>query len=178
MSTRLVILGLLREHPMYGYEIKQEIEHRMGDWTSIAFGSIYFALNKLEQEKLIQKIAIEQDGNRPSRSVYQVTEAGQTKFHNLVRELWSSNNRQYYDIDLALYFLEAIPREDVLKILQTKINDLQKALLRLETHRLETFKNPYVPPLANSIFEHSYVHFQTEVDWLIDLRKKVANKEI
>jgi len=49
MSTRLVILGLLRERPLYGYEIKHVIEDHMGDWTSIAFGSIYFALGKLTE---------------------------------------------------------------------------------------------------------------------------------
>ncbi len=50
MSTRLVILGFLRERSLHGYEIKQLIEDRMGDWTSIAFGSIYFALSKLAEE--------------------------------------------------------------------------------------------------------------------------------
>ena len=49
MSVRLVLLGLLHERPLYGYEIKQIIEEHMGDWTSIAFGSIYFALDKLAE---------------------------------------------------------------------------------------------------------------------------------
>jgi len=31
MSTRLVILGLLNERPLYGYEIKQIIEGQMGE---------------------------------------------------------------------------------------------------------------------------------------------------
>ena len=31
MTTRVVILGLLRHKPLYGYEIKQMIEERMGD---------------------------------------------------------------------------------------------------------------------------------------------------
>jgi len=53
MSVRLVILGLLCDRPLYGYEIKQIIEEHMGDWTSIAFGSIYFALDKLAEEGFV-----------------------------------------------------------------------------------------------------------------------------
>ena len=62
MSTRLVILGFLRGRPLYGYEIKQMIEHVMGDWTNIAFGSIYFALKKLTEDGFIEKAATEQEG--------------------------------------------------------------------------------------------------------------------
>ena len=67
MSTRLVILASLRDQPLHGYEIKQIIEEHMGDWTNIAFGSIYFALGKLAEEGMIEKIATEKEGNRPSR---------------------------------------------------------------------------------------------------------------
>ena len=69
MSTRLVLLGLLRDRKLYGYELKHIIEDHMGDWTSIAFGSIYFALNKLSEEGLIEKVAVEKPGKRPSRCV-------------------------------------------------------------------------------------------------------------
>ena len=70
MTVRLVILGLLRQRPLYGYEIKQIIEEHMSDWTSIAFGSIYFALDRLADEKFVEKVNVEQDNKRPARSVY------------------------------------------------------------------------------------------------------------
>ena len=41
MSTRLVMLGLLRERPLYGYELKHIIEDHMGDWTNIALSLIH-----------------------------------------------------------------------------------------------------------------------------------------
>ncbi|PKO14362.1 MAG: hypothetical protein CVU39_15105 [Chloroflexi bacterium HGW-Chloroflexi-10] len=57
MIVRLVILGLLRDRPLYGYEIKQVIEEHMSDWTSIAFGPIYFALDKLVEKGFVKKIS-------------------------------------------------------------------------------------------------------------------------
>ena len=59
MSVRLVLLGLLLDGPKYGYELKHIIEDHMGDWTSIAFGSIYFALDKLSKEEFIEKVGVE-----------------------------------------------------------------------------------------------------------------------
>lgn len=51
---------LLRRRPLYGYEIKQIIEEHMSDWTSIAVGSIYFAIDKLAEEGFIEKTSVEQ----------------------------------------------------------------------------------------------------------------------
>jgi DNA-binding PadR family transcriptional regulator len=120
MSTRLVILGLLRERPLYGYEIKHIIEDHMGDWTSIAFGSIYFALRKLAEESFIEKIATEKEGSRPSRSVYQITEAGQAEFLRLLREVWSEMERHYFAFDIGLFFMEALPTEEAKSYLQSR----------------------------------------------------------
>ena len=118
MSTRLVILGLLREQPLHGYEIKHIIEEHMGDWTSIAFGSIYFALGKLSEEGLIKMVATEKTGNRPSRSIYQITEAGRAEFLRLLREVWNEPERQYFAIDVGLAFMNALPAEEIKGYLQ------------------------------------------------------------
>ena len=104
MSVRLVLLGLLHERPLYGYEIKQIIEEHMGDWTSIAFGSIYFALDKLSEEKLVEKVSVEQSGNRPSRIIYQITPTGEEEFLQLLRESWQNIEREYYEVDICLFF--------------------------------------------------------------------------
>ena len=84
----MVLLGLLHDRPLYGYEIKQLIEAHMGDWTSIAFGSIYFALDKLAEDGLAEKVAVEQSGSRPSRSVYQITQTGKAEFLRLQQIIW------------------------------------------------------------------------------------------
>ena len=49
----MVIPGLLQNSELHSYEIKQIIEERKGDWTSIAFGSMYFAVGKLAEKDSI-----------------------------------------------------------------------------------------------------------------------------
>jgi len=45
----LVVLGLLAEQPRHGYDLEAVIQQRgIRAWTSLAFSSIYFVLNRLE----------------------------------------------------------------------------------------------------------------------------------
>ena len=171
MSVRLVLLGLLQDGPKYGYELKQIIEEHMGDWTSIAFGSIYFALDKLSQEQFIEQVGVEQSGNRPSRSVYQLTPSGRNEFYRLLRESWQTGERQYYDLDICLFFMDHLSREEVRGYLQQRMDNVAHQLQYLVAHEAEQLSIPQIPPQARAIFAHTCMHMQAEYDWM----KEVIN---
>lgn len=173
MPVRLVILGLLRERPLYGYEIKQIIEEHMSDWTSIAFGSIYFALEKLADEKFVAKVEVEQAGKRPSRSVYEITHTGREEFIRLLREGWQTIERQYFSMDVYIFFLESLPLEEVKSYLRLQQAGLQAALDYIRTHRDAQLSLPEVPRLAAAIFDHTLAHTQAELDWISNLLSKL-----
>jgi len=165
MSTRLVILGLLRDRAMHGYEIKHIIEDHMGDWTSIAFGSIYFALKKLTDEGLLEVKATERTGNRPSRTVYHITDAGREEFTRLLHELWATPERQFFAIDLGLFFMDALSANEVQEYLKGRVEALRQTLEYLDAHRDEQLANPHVPKRARWIFDHSRAHLSAEMAW-------------
>ena len=177
MSVRLVILGLLRENPLYGYEIKQIIEEHMSDWTSIAFGSIYFALDKLAAENFVEKVSVEKEGRRPSRSVYQITVAGRTEFLRLLRENWREVERTYYTLDICLFFKDALPDEEIEGYLRVRQAGLRAALEHIAGHRDEEMDRPDIPPVARAIFEHSLAHTRAELVWVSDLLAQIKNGE-
>jgi DNA-binding PadR family transcriptional regulator len=173
----MVILGLLRERPLYGYELKQIIEEHMGDWTSIAFGSIYFALDKLTDEKFVEKVGVERKGKRPSRCVYQITRAGRGEFTRLLRESWQTFGQQYFELDICLLFLNDLPAKEVIGYLRRRQTILKGVLDHLKTHRAEQLKLPQVPKYAAAIFDHSTLHTQAELSWVNDLLKKLEGGE-
>jgi DNA-binding PadR family transcriptional regulator len=177
MSVRLVLLGLLHDQPLYGYEIKQIIEEHMGDWTSIAFGSIYFALDKLSEEKLVEKVSVEQMGNRPSRIVYQITPAGEEEFLRLLRESWQNIERQFFDVDICLFFLNRLPTAEVNKYLRARLAQLEGSLNYLKLHEKTEMSNPEIPPQAKAIFNHTRVHLQAELEWTKDLLNSLHNRD-
>lgn len=169
MSTRLVLLGLLRERPLYGYELKQIIEEHMGDWTNIAFGSIYFALNKLAEEGFVERVGTEQEGNRPARTVYQITDAGRAEFLGQLRQVWRTFQRQYFDLDIGLFFMDALPPDEVSSYLRARVAQLEQVVAHLDAHQGEEMTNPDVPPLAAMIFDHTRRHIAAELAWTQDL---------
>ncbi len=177
MSTRLVILGLLRDKPLYGYELKQIIEERMGDWTSIAFGSIYFALDKLAEEQLVKKVATEREGGRPSRSVYEITTAGRAEFDRLLRQVWSEFEWHHFTLDIGLAFMQALSKKEIKSYLRERISQLEAGQKRLLAHRDEQLQRQEIPPVAAAIFEHSQVHMEAELEWTRALLKKIEKGE-
>ncbi len=173
MSTRLVILGLLKERPLHGYEIKHIIETRMGDWTNIAFGSIYFALRKLADDGLVKTEGTEQHGNRPSRKIYAITADGLKEFHRLLFDLWETVDQFYYPLDIGLFFLHEIPNKKRLPLIRKRISSIDHILNHLKFHETEIKKNPSVPPIAGAIFSHSLLHLKAEKQWLKEVEHDV-----
>jgi DNA-binding PadR family transcriptional regulator len=178
MSVRLVILGFLRDQDLYGYEIKQLIEDKMGDWTSIAFGSIYHALGKLADEGLIEKIATEQEGGRPSRTVYAITESGNQEFMRLLRGVWQNVEQAYFTIDLGLFFMTALPVEELKGYMYERIGYLKAILKHLAEHRAEELPEKHYAAIANAIFDHSVGHYESELAWTKDLLARLENGDL
>ena len=174
MTTRLVILGFLRSRPLYGYELKQMIEHVMGDWTNIAFGSIYYALGKLTDEGFVTKAVTEQEGGRPSRTVYQITDTGRAEFVRLLREVWQQQEQPTYDLDIALTFLSALSTEEVTGYLQARVEAMEGTLKYLDAHQAEEMEDEHVPVrLAGAVFDHHRRHLEAELAWTRELLRNV-----
>ena len=74
-TTTLLILGVLRETELYGYEIAQRIRERSGDVISPGEGWLYPALHRLEAQGLLDATWRE-GGLGPRRRYYRITRRG------------------------------------------------------------------------------------------------------
>lgn len=124
----LVVLGLLREHPRYGYEIKMIIDHVMSHVIDVSSGSLYYGLKKLEERNLVQESAIEKVGRRPERSVYSITEEGNVYFEEELPRVIFPQARPFFPLDLALYFFQFIPSAQQARRLKMRQEYLQLSL--------------------------------------------------
>jgi len=82
----LLVLGILQDEGLHGYEIAKRIRDVSEKSLDVAEGRLYPALHKLELDGLIQAEWIEQDA-RPARKVYSLTEAGQSELSKQ-RKAW------------------------------------------------------------------------------------------
>lgn len=71
----LYVLSLLREGPLYGYEIVKKIEERFGFKPGRV--TCYIVLYKLQSEGLITSAGSETDSRGPQRKYYVLTRRGE-----------------------------------------------------------------------------------------------------
>lgn len=74
MSVAHILLGLLAEQPMHGYELRAAFEERLGAVWNLNFGQVYPALDKLADQGLLE-IHTEPRGGR-DRKIYLIREEG------------------------------------------------------------------------------------------------------
>lgn len=74
-STPLLILSVLTEEPMYGYQIMRELEARSQGYFSLTAASLYPTLHKLEADNLVSSGWQEGHGRR-RRKYYTITNKG------------------------------------------------------------------------------------------------------
>jgi PadR family transcriptional regulator PadR len=84
-STSLLLLQLLEERDMYGYELVKELESRSGNEFSVKEGTLYPALHKLEKQEYIECYWKEQEKG-PARKYYKITDAGKEMLLEKTRE--------------------------------------------------------------------------------------------
>ena len=80
-STDSLLLYLINNQPMYGYQIIKEIEKRSNGYFQFKEGTLYPALHRLERDNLISgKWQILPNGQQ--RRYYYITERGQQVLAN------------------------------------------------------------------------------------------------
>jgi PadR family transcriptional regulator, regulatory protein PadR len=77
----LMILRLLQQQEMYGYEIVQAIRAQTGDVVSIGEGITYTVLHALEREGALKSRRLKVEGR--SRIYYSVTTRGLKRYQDL-----------------------------------------------------------------------------------------------
>jgi DNA-binding PadR family transcriptional regulator len=82
----LIILGMLQGIPMHGYQLRQQIEASFGKrYFNMSNSALYPKLAKLEADGLIEGRR-EQQEKIPDRKVYNITDAGRKRLHELVAQ--------------------------------------------------------------------------------------------
>lgn len=75
VSIRYLVLGLITQQPMSGYDIKRFLKSLSWLVGSPSFGSLYPTLHALREEGLVTvEVASRQD--KPPRKIYTITDAG------------------------------------------------------------------------------------------------------
>jgi len=99
---QFLLLRILYEKPMHGYQLLEEIEQKSGGFHKLEPGSIYTLLRRMEERGMLESKWEKAEGG-PDKRVYTVTKDGAKA---LKTGLKSIINRQALFDDLARFYRE------------------------------------------------------------------------
>ncbi|MBN1869595.1 MAG: PadR family transcriptional regulator [Candidatus Omnitrophica bacterium] len=134
IEHELLFLGLLKDGPKHGYEIKRQIEEELFPFVGLKIKSIYYPLKKMEKLGLIKK-DVGREGKWPEKYIYSLTGKGGKIFDHLITDSFLSIERPYFNIDLSLYFLQYVDKKIAKRQLRGRVLYLRRIRRELEAYR-------------------------------------------
>jgi len=158
----LAVLGLLKESPMSGYELKKRLTVTHGAFWRVSFGSLYPCLKRLLADGAL---AVEESSQFTSRKkhVYRLTEHGERLFQEMLESTDAHDLEQdRFSLRLAFFrYLGPESRLDQLErrrgYLQERLADL-RASLRTVRDRLDAY--------TIELMDHGLDAHEREIAWL------------
>jgi DNA-binding PadR family transcriptional regulator len=175
IEQELIILGLLKDKPRHGYEIKKQIKDVISTFAALEVESIYYSLNLLEKKGFVEKTA-STAGNRPEKFTYSITAHGELRFRQLLTKSLLTAERPNFSFDVALYFLPYLPLDIALRRLKGRARVLTKvgnALERLAS-QLEGKSSYHL----KSIVEHNLDLLSAEKKFLQKVSQEISKQNI
>jgi DNA-binding PadR family transcriptional regulator len=170
----LFVLGeLARRGAMHGHQIRRaaQIDH-LDLWTDVKPGSLYGALQRMDGEGLVRQVRTEQEGRRPPRTIYEITEEGRHELE-LLRATALREARLIPDpVDLALGHVHGMSEDTARAALEDRQASLAHQLQSMQHVRTEA--EPYLSAMEYQIFEHSIRRLRLELEWLGELLDQLS----
>ena len=91
-SLEIILLSLLKNKDMYGYEISKEIKNITDNVLILGEGTLYPALKRLKEKNLIQDYFIETNSSKKKRKYYKITEAGLIELNLKLKDFYLLSN--------------------------------------------------------------------------------------
>ena len=195
----IAVLGLLKEQPLHGYELKKRLSETLGFLWGVSYGSLYPALRRLERDGAIEVVAepvavappiaatgsLKGDlatarrnaprGAKPSRrtrKAYRITPAGVSRFEELLLA-----DDPHTDEDkafaLKLAFCSELPAPARVELLERRHVAL---LTRLNQSRRTTATRN--DRYTRALVEHRARSTRVDLEWIEDLLEAERATEV
>lgn len=170
IENELLLLGLLKESPVHGYEIKRKIKEIISLFAGVEPKSIYYPLRILEKKGLITK-RVSKPGRHPERLIYALSLKGKARFDELLAKSFLNFKRPQFSLDLSLYFLNYVQPDIARRRMRARLLILKKISKGLG--QLIKSQGTNKPASLTRILEHNLQMVQAESGFLAHLIKTI-----
>lgn len=158
MEKKLLLLGLLLSHDMHGYQINEMLQQNPGTPISLKKSNAYRLLGDMEQEGWVT-YEVEQEGNRPQRRVYSVTEDGEKAFYRLLRKNLSTHASPEFPSCVGLDFIYKLPLEETVSLLENRLKLVKEKFQQLDDISEEIRE-------THLAIDYLHQYYAKEIEWL------------
>ncbi|MBO1580692.1 PadR family transcriptional regulator [Bacillus sp. XF8] len=165
MYVDILLLAELTSGPKYGYEIKKNIQNRLGENFELNHNMLYPTLRRFEDMGAITK-KIHQQIGKPNRNIYALTPTGEEIFYEMMREFpekLAANDAEFL-VRVALF--EKLDYEARKEVLMTRQNVLYTQLSSIQSLAETSL-------FISEVVQHSKSRIEHELAWITSLMKKI-----
>jgi DNA-binding PadR family transcriptional regulator len=156
----VAILGLLKERPMHGYQLSQELTEQVGGLWRVSYGSLYPTLRRLEADGAVEAKAAA-GGRR--KTVYSITPHGERLFLELLEEpTHESQSAEDARFRVRLAFFRYLPPETRIRLMERRRAGLQERLEAIRSAMSGTQNDDY----QRALMEHGRAATEADIAWL------------
>jgi DNA-binding PadR family transcriptional regulator len=164
MSLKYGVLGLLKEEPLHGYEVKNRFEAMLGGTWEVNIGQIYTTLQRLERDGLVRPAGPRGD-RRKLR--YELAPEGQKALDEWLVQPDSGPQQLHEDIYVKLILAARIANGDLHGLLtRQKRTYLQRLrdLNRLEERARREGRTDFARLVRGAL-----LHAEADLKWIDEL---------
>ena len=161
----LAVLACLYERPMHPYEIASTLRERhKDDSIKLNYGSLYSVVESLKGHTLIVEQQTAREGNRPERTVYEITDAGRLELIDWMSELLCRPVKEFTQFEAGLSLLPVLPPNDVKSLLEERCRRLEVEIEQYRSLR-KLVSSERVPRLFWIESEYRVTLREAELNW-------------
>ena len=169
----LAVMILLYERPMHPYEMAATLRERhKEDSIKLRYGSLYTVIELLVRVGFIKAKKTTREGNRPERTVYEITKTGEAEIRDWMREILSTPVKEFPQFEAGLSLLPALPPSEAVDVLETRVEFLKKDIEKIK-RGLKDAKSNGLPALFSIETEYWLAGLETELAFVESLIERI-----
>jgi len=174
-ALALAVLALLFERPMHPYEMAATLRERHKEESiKLRYGSLYTVVEQLQRDGLIAPQETSREGRRPERTVYTLTDAGQTELVAWLSDLLRRPVKEYPHFMAALSLLPVLPPATVETLLRERLGHLDLAITTRRGAHVGLLQSG-LPPLFLIEDDYEIALMEAEHRFVEALVQRIAN---
>ncbi|GAA4909108.1 PadR family transcriptional regulator [Streptomonospora salina] len=176
-ATRLLVLGVVRASGRaHGYQVRRELlTWGAEQWASVKPGSVYHALRQLLKGGMLRGAGVEESGEGPERTVFELTGSGEEEFVRLLSKALSDASAKPEFFGAGITFLPCQSRRRVIRLLRSRLAGLEDEQASLRSLLAEDAAPPAKPEHVWELFRSWVVAGDAAVSFTRELIERLEN---